>query len=227
MSIFSYKDIYMENGKRVLEVNILPLKQCNFDCIFCPIGRAKEKVDVQKSFAGTENAVVELINKIEQEQIDLVFINSKGEALVNDKIEDLIDLIKGKGLSVRLLSNGYLLGDDNYMRIADKCDQVIGELKVITEEDFQKLQRPMEGYTLEKYISNMVAFNKQYKGIFIFEVTIVKGYNDDKDSVAKIENVIKAINPEKLEVVRIEEEPFQKKFGISEDKLEEIRSHFK
>lgn len=29
---FSYKDIYLEAGKRVLEVNILPEKYCNFDC---------------------------------------------------------------------------------------------------------------------------------------------------------------------------------------------------
>lgn len=45
MNYFSYKDVYIENGNRVLEVNILPEKYCNFDCIFCPIGRSKNKVD--------------------------------------------------------------------------------------------------------------------------------------------------------------------------------------
>lgn len=34
MSVFTYKDIYIEDGKRVMEVNILPEKHCNFDCIF-------------------------------------------------------------------------------------------------------------------------------------------------------------------------------------------------
>ena len=38
-SNFSYKDIYVEDGKKVLEMNILPEKYCNFDCVFCPIGR--------------------------------------------------------------------------------------------------------------------------------------------------------------------------------------------
>ena len=50
MSNFNYKDVYIEDGKRVLEVNILPEKYCNFDCIFCPIGRSKNKVDNQISF---------------------------------------------------------------------------------------------------------------------------------------------------------------------------------
>jgi MoaA/NifB/PqqE/SkfB family radical SAM enzyme len=42
--------------------------------------------------------------------VDLVFINSKGEAFANDNILEIIENIKNKGKSVRLISNGYLLG---------------------------------------------------------------------------------------------------------------------
>lgn len=222
MSGFSYKDIYIENGRKVLEINILPEKHCNFDCIFCPIGRSVNKVDTQKSFDNIESSLKELESKIESTEAQLVFINSKGEAFVNDKLEDIIDFIKGKGVAVRLLSNGYLLGRDEYIKIANKCDEVIGEIKVITEEHFQKVQRPIEGYTLEKYISNMVSFNKQYKGKFIFEVTIIKGYNDDNESVQKLKGIIKEISPDETVVVRIDDEIFKKKLGISDERFEEI-----
>lgn len=222
MSNFSYKDIYIEDGKRVLEVNILPEKHCNFDCIFCPIGRSQNKVDTQKSFDKIDSSLIELENMIEDTKADLVFINSKGEALVNDKIDDIIDLIKSKNVPVRLLSNGYLLGRDEYIQIANRCDEVVGEIKVITEEDFQKVQRPIEGYTLEEYISNMASFNKQYKGKFIFEVTIIKGYNDDEESVEKLKNVIKEIAPDEVIVARMDDEVFKKKLGISDERFEEI-----
>ena len=222
MGGFSYKDIYIEDGRRVLEVNILPEKHCNFDCIFCPIGRSQNKVDTQKSFDKIDSSLIELESMIENTKAELIFINSKGEALVNDKIGDIIDLIKGKGLPVRLLSNGYLLGRDEYIKIANKCDEVIGEIKVITEEDFQKIQRPIEGYTLEEYISNMVSFNKQYKGKFIFEITIIKGYNDDEESIQKIKNIIKEISPDKIIVARMEDERFKKKLGITDERFEEI-----
>ncbi|CUP87522.1 radical SAM protein [Clostridium baratii] len=222
MKDFNYKDIYIEDGRRVLEVNVLPEKHCNFDCIFCPIGRSKNKIDTQKSFDKIDNALNELEKMIEDTKAELIFINSKGEALVNDKISDIIDFIKSKGLPVRLLSNGYLLGKDEYIEIANKCDEVIGEIKVITEEDFQKVQRPIEGYTLLEYISNMVNFNKQYKGDFIFEITIIKGYNDDDESVQKIKNIIKEINPKKIIVARMEDEKFKKKLGISDKRFEEI-----
>lgn len=221
MNNFTYKDVYIEDEKRVLEINILPEKCCNFDCIFCPIGRVKEKVDTQRSFDYSDESLIELNNKIEESKADLVFINSKGEAFVNDKISDIIDFIKSKNISVRLLSNGYLLGDQKYMEIANKCDEVIGEIKVITEKDFQKVQRPVDGYTVEEYISNMVTFNKQYKGRFIFEITIVKGYNDDEKSVEKLKNIIREISPDEVKVERMDG-IFEKKLGISEERYEQI-----
>jgi wyosine [tRNA(Phe)-imidazoG37] synthetase (radical SAM superfamily) len=222
MGGFSYKEIYIEDGKRVLEVNILPEKHCNFDCIFCPIGRSQNKVDTQKTFSEMNSSLKELNSMIVDTKAELIFINSKGEALVNDRIGDIVDLIKDKGLPVRMLSNGYLLGRNEYIEIANRCDEVVGEIKTITEEDFQKIQRPIDGYTIEEYISNMVSFNKQYKGKFIFEITIIKGYNDDEQSIQKINNIIKEISPDKIIIARMDEEPFKKKLGISDERLEEI-----
>ncbi|MBW9155931.1 radical SAM protein [Clostridium tagluense] len=222
MSIFNYKDVYLEDGLRVLEVNILPEKYCNFDCIFCPIGRSNNKIDTPQSFDEMENSLRELESILENSNVDLVFINSKGEALVNDKIVNVINLIKGKGLYVRLLSNGYLLGKDEYIKIANMCDEVIGELKVISEEHFQKIQRPINGYTMKAHISNMVSFNKQYKGKFIFEITIIKGYNDDEESILKTKDIIKEISPDKIIIARMDDEKFKKKLGITDERFEEI-----
>lgn len=121
-----------------------------------------------------------------------------------------------------MLTNGYLLGKDEYKEIANKCDEVLGEIKVITEEDFQKAQRPIQGYTLSDYISNMISFNKQYEGKFIFEVTIIKGYNDDKESINKIKDIIKKISPDKTIIARMDDDIFKKKLGITDEIFEEI-----
>ncbi len=222
MSGFSYKDIYSEDGKRVLEVNILPEKHCNFDCIFCPIGRAQNKVDTQKSFDEMNSSLKELESMIENTKAELVFINSKGEALVNENIIDIINIIKGKRVPVKLLSNGYILNWPEFKEIANMCEEVIGEIKVASNEDFQKIQRPIEGYTFESHISNMKAFREQYKGKFILEVTILKGYNDDEESIQKLKSIIKEISPNKVIIERLEDEKFKKKLGIPDERFEEI-----
>lgn len=222
MSYFSYKDIYIEDAKKILEVNILPEKYCNFDCIFCPIGRSYNKVDIYQSFGKIDDSLRELESMIEKNKAELVFINSKGEALLNDKICEVIKLIKRKKVPVRLLSNGYLLGKDEYIKLANMCDEVVGEIKAISEEDFQKIQRPIVGYTLEKYISNMILFNRQYRGKFILEITIIKGYNDDEDSIDEIKSIVDKLSPDKVIVERINDEKFKKKLCISDERFEEI-----
>ncbi len=223
MQGFTYKEIYMEEGKRVLEMNVLPEKYCNFDCIFCPIGRSQNKTDAQITFDALPSSLAELGNRIEETKPDLVFINSKGEAFVNEGIGEIIAFIAAKGLPVRLLSNGYLLGEPAYMAIANRCEEVIGEIKVTTEEDFQKVQRPMAGYTLEKHISNMISFRRQYQGKFILEVTIVKGYSDDEGSIEKIKTIIRELSPGKVIVARMDDEPFKKKLGITDERFEAIK----
>lgn len=225
MNSFSYKDIYVEDGQKVLEVNILPEKYCNFDCIFCPVGRSHNKADSQKSFGKIDSSLTELECIIEKTKAELIFINSKGEALLNEKISDVIAFIQRKSMPVRLLSNGYLLGKNEYMKVANMCDEVVGEIKVITEEDFQKAQRPVNGYTLAEYVANMVAFNKQYKGKFILEITVIKGYNDDDASIQHIKDIVKRIAPDKISLARIEDERFKKKLGITDERFEEIATN--
>ncbi len=222
MNFIEYRDTYFENNIKVLDINILPEKTCNFDCVYCPFPRTANQVEDQQSFPGMESVLAELKDKLAADPVDLVFINSRGEALLNDRIGEIIELIKSRGIAVRLLSNGYLLGQEKFMELANSCDQVIGEIVAITEADLQKLQRPLVGYNLEDYIANMSYFNNQYDGTFILDITMLKGYNDDKASIEKLENIIARISPDRVEIGNVSDQQKREQFGISSEKLAEI-----
>jgi len=70
MSFFTYKDVYFEEGVKVLEVNLLPEKYCNFDCIFCPIGRSQNKIDEKVLFEDQEQDIKELLKRINENEIE-------------------------------------------------------------------------------------------------------------------------------------------------------------
>jgi len=222
MNSIEYRDFYTEDDKKVLEVGILLEKFCNFDCVFCPFGRTKNKVDQQQSFDGIEAAIEEFGDLLEANKLDLVYLNSKGETLLNEAAGSIIDLIKSKGIAVRLLSNGYLLGRDEYLEIASKCDEVIGEIAAVTEEDFQNLQRPLTGYSLEDYIFNMAKFNEQYDGTFILDIIMLKGYNDDEMSIHRLKGFIDTISPDEIVVSNVSDPALKEQFGISDEKLNKI-----
>ncbi|KIN80437.1 radical SAM protein [Clostridium botulinum] len=61
-----------------------------------------------------------------------------------------------------------------------------------------------------------------FTGKFIFEITIIRGYNDDEESIKNIKNIIKEISPNKIIIARIEDERFKKKRGIIDERFEEI-----
>lgn len=115
-----------------------------------------------------------------------------------------------------------MLGKDEYRKIANKCDEVIGELKVLRERGFSKGTKT-NSWVYYRNISNMIEFNKQYKGKFIFEITIIKGYNDDQESISKLKAIIKQLQPEEIQVVRLRERAFSKEIRLSDERFEQIK----
>ena len=226
MEQFTYKPIYKEEGRRLLELNILPEKYCNFDCVFCPIGRSAHKPDDTVEFEPVTSALQNLKEQIRRENPDLVFINSKGEALIHNQITDIIGCIHQEEKPVRLLSNGYLLGREKFGAIANLCEEIVAEIKTVRDQDFKKLQRPVFGYCLEEYVENLVSFRQQYQGKFLFEITIVKKYNDDPQSIQWLMDTAGRINPDRLMIVELDGEKVRKTLGVGEERLEEIRRQF-
>lgn len=224
MNYFTFKKPYVENGKTLLEVNILPEKYCTFNCIFCPVSRKEwkhVKADAVKDYGDVTDSLEELQRCIADVKPDLVFINSLGEALLNKDLPKVIAAIHQAGLPVRLLSNGSLYHIPALAAIANTCEEVTGEIKVPMDLKFQKAQRPVDWCHAESFIQNMIAFRKQYKGIFRLEITIIKGYSDDPESIALFADAVTRMQPDVLQVVPIDE-IFRKTLGVSEDVLSAI-----
>ena len=223
MESFFYKDPYEENGKTILELNLFPGKYCNFNCIFCPVSRKLPHQQTQDpvNVGNLDAAILDLQQKIRAVKPDLVFINSLGEALLLMGLEKVIHTIHKENVPVRLLSNGYLYGNQKYAALAGTCEEVIGELKMGREEAFQKAQRPLAGYTVRQHIENMAEFRKSYPGRFLLEITVVRGYSDDSASLSVFRDAVAAIKPDVLQVVT-PEAPFDKVLGLPQDRLEAV-----
>ena len=222
MSQMRVKKIFIDTqNRKVMEINVLPSKYCTFGCVFCPIGQKGEKTDKTHHFDETEAFLPYLEREIEVEKPDVLFINSMGESFLNSQLEEIVFLVKDKNLRVSLYTNGHLLGYPQFAKVALLCDETSGEIKATTEEDFRKYQRPLERYTLEEYWKNMIGFRERYKGEFVVYVTLIRGVNDNPESIECIKNVITKLDPSRVFVETFEDEKFGKAFGVSAQKLSE------
>jgi len=218
------KKVYTDSeNRKVMEINILPSKCCTFKCVFCPIGQAGEQAEGVFHFGETGPFLSSLEERTDAEKPDMLFINSMGESFANDQLEEIIALAKGKNVKVSLYTNGYPLGNAEFSRIASLCDEVSGEIKAVDEPSFQKLQRPLPGYSLETYLGNMTRFRESYKGRFTVYVTLIKGNNDDPYSVEWIRKALQLLNPDVVVFETFTDEKFGKVFGIPDEKLKEIK----
>jgi len=213
-----------ESGRKTMEINVLPSKYCTFGCVFCPLGHdGRIKTDKAFHFSETDGFLLSLSEQIDREKPDVLFINSLGEPFSNDQLEDFINLAKSKNIKVSLYSNGYLLGNPEYARLASLCDEVSCEVKAVDEASFQKFQRPFEGCTLEKYLDNMAGFRKNYKGELVAYVCLVKGMNDDPKCVSRIRENLSRVKPDRVIVETVTDEKLGKRFGVSSNCLEEMK----
>jgi wyosine [tRNA(Phe)-imidazoG37] synthetase (radical SAM superfamily) len=218
------KKVYTDSeNRKVMEINVLPSKFCTFKCVFCPIGQAGEQTEEAFRFNETASFLLSLAERIDAEKPDVLFINSMGESFANDQLEEIIALAKGKNVQVSLYTNGYPLGNPEFARIASLCEEVSGEIKAVNEPSFQKLQRPLTGYSLETYLENMTRFRDGYKGRFTVYVTLIKDANDDPDSVEWIRNALRLLKPTAVVFETFTDERFGKAFGLPDEKLEEIK----
>jgi len=68
----------------------------------------------------------------------------------------------------------------------------------------------------------MISFNKQYKGKFILEITILKGYNDSEEAIYMLKNFINELSPDKIIIEKMNDDRFKEKLGISDEKFHAI-----
>lgn len=217
------KIFFDEENRKVMEINLLPSKCCNFNCVFCPIEEKGTQTDRSCTFEETQAFLPTLTERLDKEKPQVLFINSMGEALFNDQIEKVISLAKSRNIEVSLYTNGYALGNPEYARIAGTCEEVSGEIKAAKEETFQKFQRPLKGYSLDAYWKGMADFRKNYTGRFVAYVTLFKGVNDDLDSLGRIREFLEALRPSTIKVDTPEDERFGKPFGLSPEEFERAR----
>jgi len=209
-----------EKGRQYIAINPLPAKYCNYDCIYCPYGPTEVKSIKHFNFEGTSELLARLEKTIENDEgIEVVFIDARGEAAANDKLGDILYTVKSHNRKLRVVSNGYLLNHPDYKSTYQMCDEVIGEIAATDENDFLKVCRPLEGHTLAGLVKNLADFRADYAGHFILSIIAIKGFMDTDEKLARLMGIIGAISPDEIRIETKKKGRGKKKYGLDEAEL--------
>jgi wyosine [tRNA(Phe)-imidazoG37] synthetase (radical SAM superfamily) len=221
------------NSRRLglsLGLSLIPHKTCNFDCIYCQLGKTKEPAQEIKEYVKIEEVLAELKswlqnNSQESKNLQFITISGSGEPTLNIKIGEVIrEIRKLTDFPVAVVTNASLL---NYAQVRSsllEADLIIPSLNSVIPEIFSQLGRHHAGINIEEIINGLISLRKEFKGKIWLEVMVVKGVNDDLGQIRKLKEVIDKINPDKVQInspVRTTSEP--EVFPADKRKLAKIK----
>jgi len=197
------------NSRRLglsLGISLTPHKVCNFDCLYCQLGKTSRKFLERKEYYKIDEIIAEvnswMANNLEAAKVlNFITLSGSGEPTLNIGIGSLIDSLKKIiKVPIAVITNSSLLGDPSVRRQILGADLIVPSLDAATENAFLKLDRPAPGIKLEEIIEGLVNLRREFKGKIWLEVMLVKGVNDNLAHSRRLKETIERINPDRVQL---------------------------
>ena len=186
-----------------LGIDLVPRKVCSLDCVYCEVGKTTQLTLERKEYIPFDKVINELTHYFENSpDPDYITFSGSGEPTLNSRIGDVLKFIKEKKpqIPVALLTNGTLLFDPEVRAEIKAADVVLPSLDAATNSIFQKINRPVPGFDIEKYLQGLIDFRKEFEGKIWLEIFILPEFNLEQKELKKLEEAIIKINPDSIQL---------------------------
>ena len=186
-----------------LGIDPIPSKTCNYQCIYCQLGKTTNFTNERKDFYPKEEIVKEMEESINlnKSKFDYITFVGSGEPTLCNSLGELI--LKARKLSKKpicVITNGSLLYHEDVKDELMFSDVVLPTLDAGDEKLFIKINRPHPSIKFEKMIQGYIDFRKEFNGKFWIEIMLMKGINDSKEELLKIKTKLDLIKPDRIDI---------------------------
>jgi wyosine [tRNA(Phe)-imidazoG37] synthetase (radical SAM superfamily) len=187
-----------------LGIDPVPLKTCNWNCVYCQLGRTRPLTNERKNFFPPEEIIAqvhEVLDAHKSGEIDWVTFVGSGETALHASLGFMIRQVKSfTQLPEAVITNGSLLYLAEVRQELAAADAVLPTLDAGTEELYRKINRPHPDITYERLLEGLVAFRKEYRGKLWVEVMLVRGLNDTPQALGDIAQRLERIKPDAVHI---------------------------
>ena len=212
---------------RSLGVDIVPLKVCSQNCIYCQLCINADATIERREYVGVDQVLAELAGAVDEGlQADYITLTGSGEPTLNSCVGELIDGIrKITNIPVAILTNGNMFYDLQVRVACSKADVVSPSLDAGDAEMFKKMNRPHASIGFEDFVDGLCTFRRQYTGQMWLEVFFCQGVNTDDEHIEKMRSVIERIAPDRVQLNTAVRPTVEKAaVRVTRDRLEQIAS---
>lgn len=185
-----------------LGINHIPPKICTYSCVYCQLGKTLNLTDKRQTFYEPEEIKRQVEKKVKElkekgERIDYLSFVPDGEPLLDINLGKEIDLLKGIGIPIAVISNGTFLISKKAREELCRADWVSLKIDAVTEEVWRRIERPHPDIILKDVLNGMIKFSDEYRGELNTETMFIDKINDMKEEIKCIADFIGKLNPNK------------------------------
>jgi len=187
-----------------LGVDPIPFKTCNYNCVYCQLGRTQPLTNGRKDFFPREVILGQVKDALEAHapgEIDYVTFVGQGEPTLCASLGWLIRQTKAlTEIPVAVITNGALLFLPEVRGELASADMVIPTLDAADQETFRRINRPWPRFRVAEIIQGMSQFREMFPGQIWLEVMLVGGLNDAEDMLFSLRDALQRIQPDRVQI---------------------------
>jgi wyosine [tRNA(Phe)-imidazoG37] synthetase (radical SAM superfamily) len=187
-----------------LGIDTIPLKTCNWNCVYCQLGRTQPLVHERKEYYPSEEILAEAQRSLDAHQpgeIDWVTFVGSGEPLLHASMGYLIRQVKSMtDLPVAVITNGSLLYLPEVRQELVVADAVLPSLDAGTPGLYRHINRPHPETTYDRLLAGLIDFRTEYSGKLWVEVMLVHGLNDTSQALWSLLEVLTLVQPDAVHI---------------------------
>ena len=194
------------NSRRLgvsLGVDLVPLKVCPLDCVYCEARATTLLTMERKEYVPVDTVLEELESVLAASpQLDYITFSGSGEPTLNSRIGDVISFIKNRypHYKVCLLTNGLLLGDKELQKDIAQIDLLIPSLDGSNAAEYEAVNRPVSSMPFDKFISALNDYLPHAPMPVYLELFILPGVNDSDESISRFAEIIKFLKVDRVQL---------------------------
>jgi wyosine [tRNA(Phe)-imidazoG37] synthetase (radical SAM superfamily) len=185
-----------------LGIDPIPFKTCNWNCVYCQLGRTQPLSTERRDYVPPEELLAEVATALSSHppgSIDWVTFVGSGEPTLHASLGSMIREVKRlTELPVAVITNGSLLHLPDVRQELLAADAVLPSVDAGTELLYRKINRAASSLSFEAFVAGLVAFREEYAGKLWVEVMLLKGVNDTPEALRDLAAVLRKIAPSQV-----------------------------
>ena len=201
---FVYGPVPSRRLGQSLGVDPIPLKTCNWNCVYCQLGRTMPLTNERRVYFPREDILAEVKDSLDahhDSEIDWITFVGSGEPTLHNGLGWLIREVKNiSDLPVAVITNGALLYLPEVRQELLAADAILPSVDAGKPWLYRKINRPHPEISFERLLDGLVAFREEYSGKLWVEVMLVQGLNDSEIALNDIAVALQMICPDEVHI---------------------------